>query len=140
MAWVLTGIVATSFAAYTGEYWDLMSQAVNSVDDFGDGVTHNEMVWSFIAMSVVVWLFGVLIGGALVWMTNTGKLWAKYTLTLFCIYQIWIQIDTAIVLNNNYEIPIGIDDWLVGIVSLLLMLYVGAAPHLSSNKYRKQES
>ena len=127
--WVLVGLTATLIAAYTGEYWALMSQAVQSTGELVDGLSHDEMVVSFIVISSVVWLFGVLLGAFLVWMTNKQKQWARYLLILFCVYQIGWQIYGAVTMQRDYALSIGADDWLFGVASILIITYVAIASY-----------
>ncbi len=132
-SWVGISILATCLSAYTGEYWDLMSQAVTLAGEIEEEIDHDQMVWGFIIISILFFVINVIIGMLLVWRTNKGNGWAKYLLTLFSAYQIYFAVDTMNAIRLNYTFEYGADDWIFGVITLLLLIFIGVRPYLRRN-------
>jgi len=130
--WVLISIVATIGSAMTGEYWSLMSQAVESAGIPADDAVYETMVWGFIIISMVVFVASVIVGALLVWRTNKGNLWAKYLLTLFAAFQLYMMASTAITIHADYTYTYGPEDWVLTPIAVLLLLYVGISPYFAN--------
>ena len=90
ISWVLVVLVATGLAVYTGEYVDLMTQAVELSGEIEPGVQTARLVAAFIVVSVLFSVISFAVGAFLVWRTNKRRAWAKYHGVL-CIPDLFID-------------------------------------------------
>ena len=134
ISWVLVVLVATGLAVYTGEYVDLMTQAVELSGEIEPGVQTDRLVAAFIVVSVLFSVISFAVGAFLVWRTNKRRAWAKYLLAVFCAFQIYLSMSTFYEILESYEYEMGILDWVLGVVALLLLLFVGIRPFFGWGK------
>lgn len=131
-SWVLISVVSWSLSWYSGELNELMGQAVDLVYDPSSGLSREVMIFSFIVMSLIYWLVTVVVSGLFLFFTNKGKNWAKYLLTIFCTYQIYYEISSYISISEMYEYTFGIEDWVLGILSITALLILGILPYVKT--------
>ncbi|VAX07758.1 hypothetical protein MNBD_GAMMA26-852 [hydrothermal vent metagenome] len=132
ISWVSVFIIAWIISWQTGELWDLMGQAVDLSGAQTYDASRNEMIIGFIVISLIYWFITVLISGVFVLFTNKQKPWAKYLLSLFCLYQIIYEVYINVETIQSYDISFAIHDWILAISSIIFLVYMGIRPHVKS--------
>jgi hypothetical protein len=129
LSWVTLLVVTTGYAFITGAYQSTMSLAVDKAGILPDGFSHQQMLLAFIAISLSAGSVLVVISGIFVWQASKNKKWAIWLLTIFALWQAYDSVHANFQLSEMYPGTIGICDWLLGITSSLIWLYVIFAAH-----------
>jgi hypothetical protein len=129
LIWVLILAITTGYGLVTGTYQSHMSLAVDKAGDLPNGFTHQDMLFSFIAISLGVAVALILVAGVLVWKASKNIKWAIWVLTIFALWQAYDSVYTNVQLDQMYPGIIGLNDWLLGITCSLIWLYMIFAAH-----------
>ncbi len=130
IAWIVITAIAWLVSLSSGELHNLMSKSVELIYDPSSGLSRDDMILSFIVISLVYWLITIIVSGLFVFFTRKSKVWAKYLLTIFCIYQIYYEISSYFSIASTYDYTFGVHDWVLGLLSIITLLVMGILPHV----------
>ena len=121
---VLVQIILTSWSLYSGEYQADMSRAVEYAAGSLSSEEHNEMLSSFITISILAGAAFLFVTSILAWFTDRFKQWARWPFLVICGWQAFDSIYGVFDLDNMYPGMIETSDWLMGGVYCLVWLYL----------------
>ena len=130
LAWIIIGVISWFTSWVTGELYNLIGQSVDLVYDPGSGLTRDQMMLGFIITSLIYWIITIIVSGIFVYFSNKNKNWAKYLLTAFCIFQVYYEASIYFSIANTYDYSFGIEDILLGSLSIIALLIMAVIPHV----------
>lgn len=130
----LVQIMLTSWSLYSGEYQADMSRAVENAAGSLPSKEHNEMLGSFIMISILVGAAFLLVTLLLAWFTDRTKQWARWPFLIICGWQSIDSVYGVFDLDNMYPGMIETSDWIMGVVYCLVWLYLLYLAWLKSPK------
>ena len=128
-AWVILIVGVTAYGLLTGSYQSLMSLAVDKVSELPNDITHNQMLLSFIGISLGGAFLLIIGSGVLVWHASKNKRWSIWGFSLLAVWQAFDSIYGYFQLKEMYPSIIGMDDWLLSVMVSILWLYMLFAVH-----------
>lgn len=117
-------IIFTGWSLYSGEYQADMSRAVEYATGSLPSEEHNEMLSSFITISMLVGATFLFVTSILAWFTDRFKQWARWAFLVICGWQAIDSIYGVFDLDNMYPGMIETSDWLMGGLYCLVSLYL----------------
>jgi hypothetical protein len=139
-AWVLLIVSVTSYGLLTGSYQSLMSLAVDKAGELPKGISHDQMLLSFIGISLGGALLLIVGSGVLVWKASKNKKWSIWVFSLLAVWQAVDSIYGNFQLMEMYPGVIGISDWLFSIIASMLWLYMLFAAHKNRPKQEIEDN
>lgn len=132
LAWLLISIVSWLIAWQTGQLWDLLSQVVDLSDIDSHGIARDDMIVGFIIVSLAYAILTSIILGIFVLLTNKQKVWAKYILTLLCLYQLVTEAFGHYSIITTYISQYMVYDYMLASASILCVIIMLIKPYSHS--------
>lgn len=121
MFWVLLIIFYTLISMASGEYYKVMSQALAGVEAPAT-VTHETMVKIFMAITLLFTGFILALGNLFLAFAEKNRLWAKWALLIFLLWQLKESTWGAYRISKMYSTAFGLKDFLGSTVLVIVLL------------------
>jgi len=122
LCWLALSIAGWVVSWVTGSLWELMGQSVDLAGSQTSGMSRDEMIIGFIAISLVYWFISVVVLGVFVALTNKQKKWARLIFIIICLYQLAYESYAHYSILMAYQAPYELHDYLFAIASLVCII------------------